>query len=181
MTHGLGGPLIDRRHTVFVSATMPSIAHFHLSTTTSSTIRSRTMPRRAVPIEVTEHAIDYLWDDHYALRQCALTCSSWVLRSRVHLFKTVEITTLRQLDSLRRSSLPHLFVGALSRSSSCTALTPRFQTGPCHLQWEYRPSNLLTSAPVVFLSGAFTRCPRAISALRARPHCDSARLRERLS
>ncbi|KAI0737416.1 hypothetical protein C8Q80DRAFT_1062335, partial [Daedaleopsis nitida] len=104
-----------------------------------------------VPMEVVEHIIHYLWDDHLALRQCSLTCQGWLLRSRFHLFKEVEIATLLQLDSLRRvfASTPvcRSFVQvvelycSLAKLSNCPE--PR---------WEHISSDIFTSAPVVLLS-----------------------------
>ncbi|TFK80055.1 hypothetical protein K466DRAFT_605658 [Polyporus arcularius HHB13444] len=46
-----------------------------------------------IPVEVSEHVIDMLWDDKDTLRACALTCRAWVPRSRLYLFRSI---TLRE-------------------------------------------------------------------------------------
>ncbi|KAH9949729.1 hypothetical protein B0H21DRAFT_87890 [Amylocystis lapponica] len=49
--------------------------------------------RTALPSELCDRTIDFLWDDHSALAACALTCHSWLPRSRYHLFFTVKLET----------------------------------------------------------------------------------------
>ncbi|OBZ70543.1 hypothetical protein A0H81_09250 [Grifola frondosa] len=44
-----------------------------------------------VPPELTDQIIDHLHDDTRALRQCSLTCRSWLPAARCHLFERVRI------------------------------------------------------------------------------------------
>ncbi|KAI0357885.1 hypothetical protein OH77DRAFT_1398326 [Trametes cingulata] len=55
----------------------------------------------AIPQEVIEAIIDALWADQKALRQCALTCRTWLPRARYRLFRRA---TLRRTDQLARFS-----------------------------------------------------------------------------
>lgn len=65
-----------------------------------------------LPVEVCERIIDFvagmnlhfiLWGDHEmrsALRACALTCRSWVPRSRFHLFESITVRSSSDLDAI---------------------------------------------------------------------------------
>ncbi|KAH9947037.1 hypothetical protein B0H21DRAFT_708760 [Amylocystis lapponica] len=55
----------------------------------------RKSPR--VPVDIWEDIIDLLREDLIALRACALTCWQWVPRSRLHLFRVVELWTSQDL------------------------------------------------------------------------------------
>ena len=57
---------------------------------------------RTFPPEVEEEFIDQLGSDGQipALRQCALTCRAWHLRSRLHLFRAIRVQTVQQLDDI---------------------------------------------------------------------------------
>lgn len=52
--------------------------------------------------EIQEEFIDQLGSDGQipALRQCALTCRAWHLRSRLHLFRAIRAQTVQQLDDI---------------------------------------------------------------------------------
>ena len=50
------------------------------------------MDRPRVPVEVTEHIINFLAWDVKTLRSCALVCRSWNPRSRYHLFYSISVT-----------------------------------------------------------------------------------------
>ena len=70
-----------------------------------------------LPLEVEERIIDHLQrsDDTEALRNCALTCRAWAVRSQFHLFRAIRVKTGIQLDALydhfdtypRRRTLVH--------------------------------------------------------------------------
>ncbi|KAI0787663.1 hypothetical protein C8Q74DRAFT_623677 [Fomes fomentarius] len=45
------------------------------------------------PVDIEESVIDQLRDDVQALRNCALTCRTWHLRSRYHLVQSIRVTT----------------------------------------------------------------------------------------
>ncbi len=51
------------------------------------------------PPEIEDYIIDQLHYDVEPLRQCALTCSRWLLRSRCHLVVVVRVRTMEQLFS----------------------------------------------------------------------------------
>ncbi|KAI0757679.1 WD40-repeat-containing domain protein [Daedaleopsis nitida] len=65
----------------------------------STPIVRSTLTRR-VPVEIAEQIIDELWDDHFSLSVCSLTCHAWLPRSRSHLFGEIRISDLRSLDAL---------------------------------------------------------------------------------
>jgi len=44
-----------------------------------------------LPQELTDHIIDYLYDDQASLRNCALVCQAWLPTSRYHLFAKVSL------------------------------------------------------------------------------------------
>lgn len=74
-----------------------------------------------VPIDVVEHIIDsiassriYFPDERRrALYNCSLTCRAWLPRSQYHLYRSIHIKTVEQLDRLaiasRRPDAPRLF------------------------------------------------------------------------
>ncbi|KAH9948639.1 hypothetical protein B0H21DRAFT_220272 [Amylocystis lapponica] len=80
--------------------------------------RSRLGPLAIFPIEVAERIIDascytgryFRHRDHATLRACALTCSSWLPRSRYHIFYTVTLTTRAKLMAFAKllTTKPHL-------------------------------------------------------------------------
>ncbi|KAK7685101.1 hypothetical protein QCA50_011938 [Cerrena zonata] len=53
-----------------------------------------------IPPELSDYTIDFLHDDIPSLRACALTCRSWLLASRFHLFDTVRVHSAQDLDKL---------------------------------------------------------------------------------
>ena len=95
-----------------------------------------------LPVELAEQIIDTLRDDPASLLALSLVHSSWLPRSRCHLFHTVHIQTAPQLQSLVSllSSRPHL--GALIQSVTISV----------HLQLSTCPQTLHEVAPIVLLS-----------------------------
>lgn len=63
-----------------------------------------------LPMEISEQIIDTLWDDRESLLACALTCRSWLLRSRCHLFHIIHIRKAQHLRVFSRMllSAPHI-------------------------------------------------------------------------
>lgn len=47
-----------------------------------------------LPPEVIDEALDHLWNDPNTLKACALTCRSWTPTTRLHLFRTVLLSSL---------------------------------------------------------------------------------------
>lgn len=83
-------------------------SHWHSDTGTAPVSLMAHHPNKSsrVPVEIAERIIDFLANDDESLDKqslfaCALTCSSWLPRSRYHLFHDVQIFNSRQLNSLR--------------------------------------------------------------------------------
>ncbi|KIP12287.1 hypothetical protein PHLGIDRAFT_98220 [Phlebiopsis gigantea 11061_1 CR5-6] len=60
-----------------------------------------------LPAELFDETLDHLWDDPQALRACSLACRSWTPTTRLHLFRTVRLTSeasCTQLSSLISST-----------------------------------------------------------------------------
>lgn len=47
-----------------------------------------------LPPELVDEALVHLWDDPKALKACSLTCRAWVPTTRLHLFRTVLLSSL---------------------------------------------------------------------------------------
>lgn len=47
-----------------------------------------------LPPELFDEALDHLWDDPKSLKSCSLACRSWVPTTRLHLFRTVLLSSL---------------------------------------------------------------------------------------
>ncbi|KAI0634979.1 hypothetical protein C8Q77DRAFT_666209 [Trametes polyzona] len=62
-----------------------------------------------LPIELFEHAIDFLHDEH-ALRATSLVCREWLPRSHLNLFRLIELTLPDDLHRFRDliSNSPHI-------------------------------------------------------------------------
>ena len=59
------------------------------------------LPHTEFPVELIEHAIDFLHVDSSALRHLALTCRALLPRSRYHLFNAIQFQpTVQDVDSL---------------------------------------------------------------------------------
>ncbi|TFK32089.1 hypothetical protein BDQ12DRAFT_671351 [Crucibulum laeve] len=54
-----------------------------------------------VPFELIENIIDYLHGDPRTLKECALVCSSWVVPSRYHLFRSWNISASSFNNTIR--------------------------------------------------------------------------------
>ena len=46
-----------------------------------------------LPPELFDETLDHLWDDPKALQACSLTCRAWVPTARLHLFRTVRLSS----------------------------------------------------------------------------------------
>ncbi|KZT07955.1 uncharacterized protein LAESUDRAFT_650112, partial [Laetiporus sulphureus 93-53] len=44
-----------------------------------------------LPLEMCDHILDYLWDDHKTLRSCSHVTREWLPTTRMHLFHHVRI------------------------------------------------------------------------------------------
>ena len=65
----------------------------------SSTAPVAAAPR--VPIEVAENMIDHLVNDNRTLRQCALVCKPWSVRSRFNIWRKITVRHRAQVYALR--------------------------------------------------------------------------------
>ncbi len=83
---------------------------------------STTLPRHVVafrstfPPEIKDLIIDQLHGDVRTLRQCALTCSGWLRRSRYNLYFSVEVSTREQVLSLCSAITQYTYLRPLVRS-----------------------------------------------------------------
>ncbi|GJE90791.1 F-box protein [Phanerochaete sordida] len=60
-----------------------------------------------LPPELFDETLDHLWDDAKTLRVCSLVCRSWVPSTRLHLFRTIRLSseaTCTQLSALMANS-----------------------------------------------------------------------------
>ena len=57
------------------------------------------MPPRCLPAELLNHIVDHLHDTRDALKSCCLVSTSWVPRTRKHLFTKVTFKTAEHLQS----------------------------------------------------------------------------------
>ena len=57
------------------------------------------MPPRYLPAELLDHIVDHLHDTRDALKSCCLVSTSWVSRTRKHLFAKVTFKTAEHLQS----------------------------------------------------------------------------------
>lgn len=64
----------------------------------------RPAQRPALPWEVTDIIIDYLYHDVRALGTCGAVCTEWLARSRFHLFSTVQLWPWRVREFVRIAS-----------------------------------------------------------------------------
>src|SRR5271156_324873 len=74
-----------------------------------------------LPGEITDAIIDHLQSDLRALGICGRVCSEWLIRSRYHIFSTV------QLWPWRRARVRRFFELAKSRSCTFTHLIHRIE------------------------------------------------------
>ncbi|KAI0758782.1 hypothetical protein C8Q74DRAFT_1372701 [Fomes fomentarius] len=68
------------------------------------------------PPEIKDRIIDHLHGDVKTLRQCALTCSEWLPRSRCNLFVAVWVVTRKQLFSLCSAITEYTYLRPLVHS-----------------------------------------------------------------
>ena len=68
---------------------------------TLSLVERATSPHPALPTEVVEEVIDQASDDPQSLRQFSLSCKPLLTCSRFHLFKSILIRSVEQLESSR--------------------------------------------------------------------------------
>ncbi|KAH9941427.1 hypothetical protein B0H21DRAFT_869953 [Amylocystis lapponica] len=66
-----------------------------------------------LPIEVCEHIISLVKNDHRLLRACALVCRAWLPSSRYHLFHTVRLRRPSDLDLIARTLTESSHLGTL--------------------------------------------------------------------
>ncbi|PSR75378.1 hypothetical protein PHLCEN_2v9136 [Hermanssonia centrifuga] len=57
-------------------------------------VRQKEYTSAAFPPELFDETLDHLWDDPKSLKACSLACRAWVPTTRLHLFRTVLLTSL---------------------------------------------------------------------------------------
>ncbi len=92
------------------------------------------------PAEIEDLIIDELHGDVWTLRQCALTCSGWLPRSRYNLYFSVRVDRKEKLLSL---------YSAMAQAVAATGMLP--QLPAARLTTTGRPASLPLSLPVVLL------------------------------
>lgn len=60
------------------------------------------MSASSLPPELCDYTIDHLYDDAPSLKQCSLTCKSWLPAARFHLFGQAEIHSQNTCDAFYR-------------------------------------------------------------------------------
>ncbi|KAI0742210.1 hypothetical protein C8Q80DRAFT_894366 [Daedaleopsis nitida] len=93
-----------------------------------------------VPVEVAEKVIDHLTDDYSSLRNCALTCQSWLPRSRARLYYTVRVGDPLKLDLLRRVLMSSSILSSLVYAA-------RVDLGCSNVSYDTAPLILLPLLP----------------------------------
>ncbi len=82
-----------------------------------------------IPLEVAENIIDYLGEDVWSLRSCALTCRGWNRHARYHLVASIRVQSREDLYSIHDyfASNPRMasFVRRLSMSPHVEYKKPR--------------------------------------------------------
>ena len=56
--------------------------------------------RPDLPLEMSDHIIDFLWDDVAALKSCTLTCKTWYPASRYHLRRHLVVRSASELQRM---------------------------------------------------------------------------------
>ncbi|KAK0215901.1 hypothetical protein EDD85DRAFT_441839 [Armillaria nabsnona] len=61
-----------------------------------------------IPPELIDEIIDYIWDDKDALVACSLVCRLFCIRTRVHLFRSIELRDTPDDESSSQKILPYI-------------------------------------------------------------------------
>ncbi|KAI0758789.1 hypothetical protein C8Q74DRAFT_1388511 [Fomes fomentarius] len=96
------------------------------------------------PPEIKDLIIDELRGDVETLRQCALTCSGWLRRSRYNLYLDIQVYTRTQLFSLCSAITEHTHLRPLVQS---VTLQPEDRPDSLYLMYTI-PIPLLTLLPI---------------------------------
>ncbi|KAK0434429.1 hypothetical protein EV421DRAFT_1335661 [Armillaria borealis] len=78
----------------------------------------------SIPPELIDEIIDYLWDDKDALFDCSFVCRLFYLRTRVHLFHSIELNHRTTFEPSSPNILPYIKKIAIRQNSSIPGLTP---------------------------------------------------------
>ncbi|KAI0758776.1 hypothetical protein C8Q74DRAFT_1372698 [Fomes fomentarius] len=101
------------------------------------------------PAEIKDLIIDQLHGDVETLRQCALTCSGWLRRSRYNLYFSVRVRRREQLFSLCSAITQYIHLRPFVRSVNLDPVAPE-DGGPAGESLyliEIVPISLLTLLP----------------------------------
>ncbi|PBK86339.1 hypothetical protein ARMGADRAFT_1169113 [Armillaria gallica] len=84
-----------------------------------------------IPPELVDEIIDYLWDDKDALVACSFVCRLFCIRTRVHLFRSIELKHTPDDESSSQNILPYIKKITIRWSSdNISSLTPFLSSLP---------------------------------------------------
>ena len=104
-----------------------------------------------LPIEVSEAVIDEASDDTESLRNLSLTCSAFLPRSRYHLFSSICIQTVEQMESSRDFLDMHPWVLPLVNRVALSIKVPDSYSRPNIRVLDVVPVDILTRLPNLFM------------------------------
>ncbi|KZT70428.1 hypothetical protein DAEQUDRAFT_205612 [Daedalea quercina L-15889] len=94
-----------------------------------------------LPPELWEQVIDHLQDDHPSLRECSLTCRTWVPATRYHLFDRIDFSSQHDILRFRDTlDLSELAATDIARYVRCVAIVG---LPLCRLSNQYDDGNAL--------------------------------------
>ncbi|EMD39707.1 hypothetical protein CERSUDRAFT_112011 [Gelatoporia subvermispora B] len=119
------------------------------------------LPR--LPPELTDIIIDLVSDDSVSLRSCSLTCSSWLPRTRVHLFKNVSVS-VRNAEAFEKLITITPEIGSYVREIHVYHQHGVYQSSPVWLDTNIlRPlSKYLQQVRKIVLAGEGTYTPTSL-------------------
>ncbi|PIL30075.1 hypothetical protein GSI_07782 [Ganoderma sinense ZZ0214-1] len=98
-------------------------------------------------IDVLEAVIDQASDDAPSLRQLSLLCSTFLNRARYHIFTSIRIRTVQQLESSREFLHSRPWLPPLIKNVTLTIAVSREKSFPNLYLFEVVPVRLLTQLP----------------------------------
>ncbi|SJL14457.1 uncharacterized protein ARMOST_17914 [Armillaria ostoyae] len=93
-----------------------------------ATATKRNFP--SIPPELIDEIIDYLWDDKDALFDCSFVCRLFYLRTRVHLFHSIELNRRFIFEPDLQNILPYIKKITIRLNSNIPGLTPFLSSLP---------------------------------------------------
>ncbi|KAK0184005.1 hypothetical protein F5146DRAFT_1006893 [Armillaria mellea] len=92
---------------------------------------TRTKYPLIIPPELIEEIIDYLWDNKDALFACSFVCRLFYIRTRVHIFRSIELKHTPHDDSSSQKILPYIKEITIRQNfDNITSVTPFLSSLP---------------------------------------------------